>query len=161
MYRICTQNIWKVCNLGPNHSKSVEFLRKTIERICNCTPITRNACVSHFVPKHLKSMSFCLKIFEIYLILDQNLQNLLNFYTTQFEKFRICTQKLQKVFVLENLRKVSDSDQKHWNSIVCVLKTFKKYFIWVQNIRYTSNFFTRNLQKSSDIGLIRKVLNFV
>ena len=112
-YRICTQNIWKVCNLGPNHSKSVEFLRKTIERICNCTPITRNACVSHFVSKHLKIMSFCLKIFEIYLILDQNIRDLLYFYTTQFEKFRICTQKLQKVFVLENLQKVFDFNPKH------------------------------------------------
>ena len=161
MYRISTQNIWKVCNLEPNHSKSVKFLRKTIERICNCTPITRNACVSHLVPKHLKSMSFCLKIFEIYLILNQT-----------FEIYWISTQRNSKslVFVHKSFKKYL-----YW-------KTFEKYLISTQNIetvlyayaKYSKNisfwsktfdthqiFLPETYKKSSDIGLIRKALDFV
>ena len=109
MYHICTQNIWKVCNLRPKHSKSIEFLRKTIERIHTCNSITRKVFVSHSVSKHLKSIWFWNKTFEKYLVLLHNIQKVLYTYTEYSKSIWVCPKTFDKYrlshFFLSETRK--------------------------------------------------------
>ena len=96
MYHICTQNIWKVCNLRSIHSKSVESLRKTIAQIHTCNSITRKVFVSHFVSKHLKSIWFWNKTFEKYLVLLHNIQKVLYTYTEYSKSIWVCPKTFHK-----------------------------------------------------------------
>ena len=83
-----TQNIWKVPDLRPKHSKNRNFYAKHLKKVV-------------ILPKIFKKHRiFILNIEEVFDV-DLKQSKIIWFLCNTFEKFRICTQNLRKVSFLD------------------------------------------------------------
>ena len=137
---ILLQIIRKLSKFCSKHYKSIWFWPKTLKKywisveqnVQKVSYLVMNIRKeSNFYPKHLKSIWFCPQIIRNVSKFDPTCLESVFFWLKSFKKFRICTRKRWKEYVL---------DPKHSESISFRPKIFEKFLKLLQDVREVSNF---------------------
>ena len=145
------QNIRKVLTFHAKQSNEFVIVPQLLEMHVSLILYQNIWKVYHFVSKYLKSIWFWTKTFEIYWISTQRNSKSFVFVHKSFKKYLFWKTFEKYLIPTKNTETVSYAYSKHSKSISFWSKTFDTHQI----------FLPETYKKTSDIGLIRKVLNFV